>query len=56
MRVKDQKVKKYENDVEELISLVAQRGLDPFAEERKNSRLYQLEAEEISLKNLGVSA
>jgi hypothetical protein len=56
MRIKDQKVKKYENDLEELISLVTQRGLDPFAEERKTSMLYQLEAEEIGLKSLGVSA
>jgi hypothetical protein len=56
MKAKDMKVKKYENDVEELISLVTQRGLDPFRDERKTSMLYQLEAEEISLKNLGVSA
>jgi hypothetical protein len=55
MRVKDMKVRKYEKDIDQLISLVTQKGLDPFAEDRKTSMLYQLEAEEIDLKNLGVS-
>jgi hypothetical protein len=52
MHVKSRKVRKYENSVDRLISLVTQRGLDPFSDERKNSMLYQLEAEEIDLKNL----
>ena len=56
MKANDMKVKKYENDLDELISLVTQKGLDPFREERKTSMLYQLEAEEIRLKNLGVHA
>ena len=56
MKVKEQKVKKYEKDVDLLLSLVTQKGLDPFAEDRKTSMLYQLEAEEIDLKNLGASA
>ncbi len=56
MKVKEQKLKKYEKDVDKLLSLVAQRGLDPFAKDRKTSMLYELEAEEIDLKNLGVRA
>jgi len=48
--------KKYERDVDLLLSLVTQEGLDPFAVERKSSLLYQLEAEEISIKNFGGSA
>ncbi len=55
MNVKMQKVakKKYGKDVDLLLSLVTQKGLDPFAEERKTSMLYALEAEEISLKQSG---
>ncbi len=56
MNVKLQKAKNYEKSVDMLISLVTQKGLDPFSEERKTSMLYQLEAEEISLKNLGADA
>ncbi len=56
MAVKLQRMAKYANDVDMLMSLVTQKGLDPFAEERKNSMLYQLEAEEIQVKNLGENA
>ena len=56
MNAKFQKAKNYEKNVDMLISLVTQKGLDPFAEERKTSMLYQLEAEEIDLKNLGADA
>lgn len=56
MNTKLQKVRKYERNLDLLLSLVTQKGLDPFAEERKTSMLYQLEAEEIDLKNLEVSA
>ena len=48
--------KKYERDVDLLLSLVTQEGLDPFAEERKTSMLYQLEADEIDIKNLEAQA
>lgn len=56
MEAKLQRMAKYANDVDKLIELVTQKGLDPFAEERKTSMLYQLEAEEISVKNLEVNA
>ena len=52
MHVKSKKMAKYEKSLDRLISLVTQKGLDPFSEERKNSMLYQLEAEEIDLKSL----
>ena len=52
MHKKLQRMAKYANDVEKLMSLVTQDGLDPFAEERRNSLIYQLEAEEIEVKNL----
>jgi len=56
MNAKLQKVRKYERNLDLLLSLVTQKGIDPFREERKTSMLYQLEAEEIDLKNLGADA
>ncbi|UCD02939.1 MAG: hypothetical protein JSV63_04110 [Candidatus Aenigmatarchaeota archaeon] len=52
MPAKSRKAGKYEKNLDRLISLVTQKGLDPFSEERKKSMLYQLEAEEIDLKKL----
>jgi hypothetical protein len=40
--------RKYEDDVDLLLSVISQKGADPFAEERKSSMLYALEAEEIT--------
>lgn len=54
MQKKLQRMAKYANDVDLLLSLVNQKGLDIFEEERKTSVLYQLEAEEIDVKNLEV--
>ncbi len=51
-RISVRKEKDYGQDVDMLISLVTQKGLDPFAADRKVSMLYALEAEEISIKNL----
>ena len=47
--------KGHEKNVDTLISMVKEKGLDPFSKER-GSLLYQLEAEEIDLKKLEAHA
>jgi hypothetical protein len=51
-KVRMQGRKKYEKDLDLLLSLVIQKGQDPFGKEKKTSMLYALEAEEIDLKSL----
>ena len=56
--LKMQRARKYEKNLDMLMSLVTEKGFDPFSRE-KGSLLYKLEAEEIDvidLKKLEVHA
>ena len=47
MKAKSHSAAEYGNDLDLLLSLVAQKGLDPFEADRKKNPIYQLEAEDI---------
>ena len=55
-RMQKEMKKKYENDLDVLISMVTAKDEADFFSREKGTLLYSLESEEIDLKNLGARA